>query len=101
MDPAVPLLPTSDVRRIRHPSGGPPYGARPPSGTGLIVTGSIFTAIGGVNLLTAPICKTDLIAKDTQTVCLGASLGVGIGFVAIGIPMLLVGVNTLGWHGTF
>jgi hypothetical protein len=74
--------------------GPPVYGTPPPpSGTGLIITGSIFTAIGGVNLLTAPICVTGAVSPDLQTVCLGAALGIGITFVVVGIPMLVVGVS--------
>jgi hypothetical protein len=63
----------------------------PPSGVGLIVTGAIFTGIGGVNLITSPIC----LAADggTRTLCLGVSLGIGIGATIIGIPMLAVGVS--------
>jgi hypothetical protein len=75
------------------PPPPPGYGPPPPSGLGLIITGSVFTAIGGVNLLTAPICKTDAIASNVQDICLGASIGVGITFMVIGIPMLVVGVS--------
>jgi hypothetical protein len=68
---------------------GPP----PPSGLGLIITGSVFTGIGAVNLITSPICKSSIIDPSISDVCLGVSLGIGGTFVAIGIPMLVVGAN--------
>lgn len=66
--------------------------ARPSRGVGLLVAGGIFTGIGVVNLATAPICKTDLIkGNDTQDACLIASLVLGGTFIAIGVPLLVVG----------
>ena len=66
--------------------------APPSSGVGYLVAGGIFTGIGAVNLLTAPICKTDLIPDhDTQNTCLIASLAIGGTFLAIGVPLLIVG----------
>lgn len=65
---------------------------RPSSGIGYLVTGGIFTGIGALNLLTAPICTTDLIPNsDTQKTCLIASLAIGGTFLAIGVPLLIVG----------
>jgi hypothetical protein len=59
----------------------------PPRGVGLLVGGGIFTGIGALNLLTAPICKTDLIPDHTtQDACLIASLVIGGT-----LPMLIVG----------
>jgi hypothetical protein len=71
----------------------PGYGYAPPpsSGVGLIVTGSIFIGVGVLNLALAPVCKTDAVSKSSQDVCLYASLGVGIGFTAVGIPLAVVG----------
>jgi hypothetical protein len=63
----------------------------PSSGIGLIVTGSIFVGVGVLNLATAPLCKTSVINRDVQDICLYASLGVGASFTAAGIPMLVVG----------
>ena len=64
----------------------------PSSGVGFLVTGGVFTGIGVLNLLTAPICKTDLIPdRDTQSTCLVAALVVGGTFLAIGVPLLIVG----------
>ncbi len=65
----------------------------PPSrGVGLLVAGGIFTGIGALNLLTAPICKTDLVGnRATQDACFKVSLVLGGTFLAIGVPMLVVG----------
>lgn len=78
-------------------SSAPPYepsaeDAPPSRGVGLLVAGGIFTGIGVLNLATAPICKTDLIGnRDTQDACLIASLVLGGTFIAVGVPMLVVG----------
>lgn len=67
-------------------------GPRPSSGVGYLAAGGVFTGIGALNLLTAPICKTDLIPNhDTQDACLIASLVVGGTFLVIGVPLLIVG----------
>jgi hypothetical protein len=74
----------------------PAYVAEPPSnGVGYIITGSIFVGLGGLNLLTAPLCKVDDVIPDpdTQDACLYASLIVGGVFLAVGIPLLVVGVG--------
>ncbi|GMU03653.1 hypothetical protein KH5H1_77760 [Corallococcus caeni] len=68
-------------------------GKPPPTGTGMLVTGSILTGVGAVNLLTSPLCKTSLVPGDTQGVCLGTSLVVGGLFAAVGVPLLIVGVS--------
>jgi hypothetical protein len=65
----------------------------PPSGTGLIVAGAIFTGLGGLNLITSPLCMTDAVDSGTQKPCLYASLAVGGVFAVIGIPMLAVGAH--------
>jgi hypothetical protein len=66
---------------------------RPSTGIGLLVTGGIFTGIGGLNLLTAPLCTTNLVTSDLQSVCLTASLVVaGVG-LAVGIPLMVIGAN--------
>jgi hypothetical protein len=65
---------------------------RPSSGVGYLAAGGVFTGIGALNLLTAPICKTDLIPdRDTQNACLIASLVLGGTFFVIGVPLLIVG----------
>lgn len=62
------------------------------TGVGFLVTGGVFTGLGAVNLLTAPICKTDLISnRDVQNGCLVASLVAGGAFLAVGVPLLIVG----------
>ncbi|MBN8226834.1 hypothetical protein JYK02_04845 [Corallococcus macrosporus] len=68
-------------------------GRPPPTGTGMLVTGSIMTGVGAVNLLTSPLCKTSMVPRDTQDVCLGTSLVLGGVLTAVGVPLLLVGVS--------
>lgn len=79
-------------RMVRAQDPAPGFEA-PPSGTGMLVTGAIFTGIGGINLLTSPICVTPVIQSSTKTICLGLSLGVGITFAVIGVPLLVVGAG--------
>lgn len=65
---------------------------RPSSGVGMLVGGGVLTGLGGLNLLTSPICLTDVIRdRDTQKACLGASLVLGGVLLAIGVPLLVVG----------
>ncbi|WP_375758427.1 hypothetical protein [Corallococcus exercitus] len=68
-------------------------GKPPPTGTGMLVTGSIMTGVGAVNLLTSPLCKTSMVPRDTQDVCLGTSLVIGGALTAVGVPLLLVGIS--------
>lgn len=65
----------------------------PPTGTGMLVAGSILTGVGAVNLLTSPLCKTSMVPRDTQDVCLGSSLAIGGVFAAVGLPLLFVGIS--------
>jgi hypothetical protein len=66
---------------------------RPSTGLGALVTGGVFTGVGGLNLLTAPICTTSLIRSDLQTTCVTASLVVaGVG-LAVGVPLMVIGAN--------
>jgi hypothetical protein len=68
------------------------YATPPSTGTGMIVTGSVFTGLGFINLATSPVCLT-IQDSGTQTFCLGLSIGVGVAFAAIGIPLLVVGAG--------
>jgi hypothetical protein len=68
-------------------------GKPPPTGTGMLVAGSILTGVGAVNLLTSPLCKTSMVPRDTQGVCLGSSLAIGGVFAAVGLPLLFVGIS--------
>jgi hypothetical protein len=67
----------------------------PSNGVGHIISGSILTGLGGLNLLTAPLCMVDTLFSDTDTQygCLYASLIVGGTLTAVGIPLLVIGVN--------
>jgi hypothetical protein len=69
------------------------WGPPPPSGLGLIITGSVFMGLGAVNLLTAPLCKTSVVDSSISGACFDIALGIGITFVAVGIPLLAVGVS--------
>ncbi|RKH50474.1 hypothetical protein D7X55_03645 [Corallococcus sp. AB049A] len=68
-------------------------GKPPPTGTGMLVAGSILTGVGAVNLLTSPLCKTSMVPRDTQDVCFGSSLAIGGVFAAVGLPLLFVGIS--------
>jgi hypothetical protein len=87
--PAYPPMPPAPGYAPMPPPVPPP----PSTGTGLVVTGAIFTGVGGINLVTAPICKTSAIQPNVQNLCLGLSIGLGVGFAAIGIPLLIVGIG--------
>jgi hypothetical protein len=84
--PAAPLLP---------PASGDAADAPPSKGTGLIIAGGILTGLGALNLATAPLCKIDDLIKDPdiQDVCLVASLVVGGAMLAVGVPLLVVGIG--------
>ncbi|RKG52517.1 hypothetical protein D7X30_33465 [Corallococcus sp. AB011P] len=73
-------------------------GRPPPTGTGMLVTGSILSGVAAVNLLSSPLCKTSLIPRDTQDVCLGSSLVIGGVLAAVGLPLLFVGISR---HNTY
>ncbi|MEP7123771.1 MAG: hypothetical protein ABJE95_22775 [Byssovorax sp.] len=104
-DSPAPAPPPPAVQSL-PPAPPPPAGATAPeyptdlevapksSGVGYLAAGGVFTGIGALNLLTAPICKTDLIPDhSTQDACLIASLVVGGTFVVIGVPLLIVGAS--------
>ena len=104
-EPPAPAPPPPVVQSL-SPAPPPPAGATAPeypsyldtapksSGVGYLAAGGVFTGIGALNLLTAPICKTDLIPNhDTQDACLIASLVVGGTFLVIGVPLLIVGAS--------
>jgi hypothetical protein len=82
---------------VAHAYGHHPVYAPPPPSTGVghIVTGSIFVGVGALNLLTAPLCRVDDVIPDpeTQDTCLYASLIVGGVFLAVGIPLLVIGIG--------
>jgi hypothetical protein len=73
-----------------------PAGPAPSTGVAFIVVGSVFTGIGALNLITAPICETSVIPRATQGLCLGASLVFAGITLAIGVPLLAVGVSKRG-----
>jgi hypothetical protein len=90
--PMVAAPPPPPMLVAPPPGGG--YVDAPSSGLGLLITGGVFTGLGVINLATAPICKADTqFSPDTQNVCLIASLAVGGTFLAVGVPLLIVGAG--------
>jgi hypothetical protein len=80
---AVPAPPPPPMRTVQS---DPQFSwEEPPSsrGVGYLVTGGIFTGLGVLNLATSPLAQTDLV----QIV----SIAVGGTFLAIGVPLLIVG----------
>jgi hypothetical protein len=71
----------------------PPSEEPPSKGTGFLITGIILSGVGVVNLAASPICKTDLVDPEIQNGCLVASLVLGGTLVAVGVPLIIVGVN--------
>jgi hypothetical protein len=70
--------------------------AAPPSSLPVVflVLGGLSTAAGVANLATSPLCETSsLIRSEHRTACLATSIGVGIGLLAAGVPMLVVGAQ--------
>ncbi len=72
--------------------------AEPPSGVAPLVTGLILTGVGAVNAISAPICKTDVYydyvgSVQAQNVCLGTSIGLAVGGLAVGIPLTFYGLG--------
>jgi hypothetical protein len=99
-----------------------PTSPRPSSGTGLIIAGSIITGIGGLNLLAIPLCyvifddssydeaveyvysqyEGDYVIREStvddtketaRDICVIGSLAFGGVHVAVGLPLLIVGLN--------
>jgi hypothetical protein len=81
----------------------PPVEA-PPTGTAWIVSGSLLAAGGVANLATAPLCEISRVGAGQRPACLGTSIGVGVGLLAAGAPLLVVGVRKriawLDWQRT-
>jgi hypothetical protein len=68
---------------------------QPTSGLPLLVTGAALTGVGVANLATAPICKVRSVIPETNTqnVCFDVSLIFGGALVAVGVPLLIVGIG--------
>ncbi len=76
-------------------AGAQPTDTAPSSGLGLTIAGSVLTGRGALNLATAPVCKVDALfpERDTQDLCLYSSLIAGGAFIAVGVPLLIVGLG--------
>jgi hypothetical protein len=46
-----------------------------------------------VNILSAALCSTSLLANGNRDLCYGLAFGVGAVCLLIGVPMLIVGAN--------
>lgn len=83
------------------PVSAPPS-AEPPSGTAATIVGAILVGVGGINLLTVPVCRTDFYGEAVgpvgQDACLASSLILGGGFVIAGVPVLLTGLKNRREH---
>lgn len=67
---------------------------RPESnGLSYIEAGIVLLSVGGVNLLTAPLCASDLVRRDLKTPCAVTTLSVGLSAATVGLPLLVVGLN--------
>jgi len=66
---------------------------RPSTGTGQIIVGWIATGVGAVNLATLPVCYADFYPSESKDLCVGASLGLGVVGLGLGIPFLAVGYS--------
>jgi hypothetical protein len=99
-EPAPQPLPAPIVQPAPQTTIAPSPEKRPSTGTALIITGAVLLGVGVVNLATSPLCKSDAIIRDKkiQDVCFGAALVVGGVMVAVGVPLLIVG---LGKHSTY
>lgn len=98
--------PQSAPQGMQPPQGTPPAppAALPPSspvapspepssGTVLLVLGSLGIVAGVGNLVSAPVCLSSAIKASAHTPCLGLSLGFGAGFLAAGIPLVVLGAQ--------
>jgi len=70
---------------------GPIIEEPPSSGLGPLVAGIALTALGVVNLGTSPLCFSSLIDSSISEGCFVASMVLGGVFLAVGIPLLVVG----------
>ena len=88
------------VIAVALPSSAGAQESPPSKGTGLIITGAILTGVGAVNLATLPLCGELYTedsygedAEDLKNLCVYSTLIVGVGTLAVGVPLLVVGLN--------
>ncbi len=64
-----------------------------PTGTVLVILGSLGVAAGAGTLATTPLCRLSIIRSSAQPACIGTSIGVGAALAAVGIPLLVTGLH--------
>ncbi len=69
---------------------------RPSSGLGLTIAGSVLTGLGALNLASSPICRAGFYRRQVggtgSDVCFWGSIGLGGVLLAVGVPLLSVGL---------
>lgn len=66
----------------------------PSKGLALTITGGVLSGLGAVFLLSSPLCKLDSEGRtrNEEASCLAGSLGAGGVAVAVGVPLLVIGI---------
>ncbi|HEY5960780.1 MAG TPA: hypothetical protein VIV60_29700 [Polyangiaceae bacterium] len=66
----------------------------PSTGLALTVSGGVLMGVGALNLATYPVCDVKSLYpnQDRRDLCKTLSLVAGVGFTAVGIPLLIVGL---------
>lgn len=66
----------------------------PSSGLGLTIAGGIVSGTSLFSFIAAPLCKLDgrNFSREAENVCLGVYVGIGVVQLAVGLPMLIVGI---------
>jgi hypothetical protein len=69
---------------------------RPSNGLGLTIAGGVVTGLGALNLASSAICRTGFYRDrwgDTRSdICFWVAIGLGVVELAVGVPMLVVGL---------
>ena len=90
----VALLPANSAAEDKAPASREP---EPSSGIGLIVGGAVALGLGLANAATGSlycaILSQTIYTSSDQGICWGVALGIGGVGVAVGVPLLIVGLN--------
>jgi hypothetical protein len=93
-----PAAPPASLR-VEATRSGADATPEPPSGTGFIIAGSIFTGIAGANLVASLLCTTDFVADSRRFECLTIQFTIVGVSAALGLPMLIEGASQGAHHG--